>query len=94
MPWYLDAGFSRYAVYRLYIVIMDLHHNLHVKKSDHGISQDTVDSWNPAKQLRLVVYPIIYRVLYIHPVVGLGISEPSMLYVSFEKTHRDLKHQQ
>ena len=28
-------------------------------------------------QLRLVVYPIIYRVLYIQPVVGLGISQPS-----------------
>ena len=28
-------------------------------------------------QLRLVVYPIIYRVLYIQTVVGLGISEPS-----------------
>ncbi len=25
----------------------------------------TVDGWNPANQLRLVVYPIIYRVLYI-----------------------------
>ena len=28
-------------------------------------------------KLRLVVYPIIYRVLYIQTVVGLGISEPS-----------------
>ena len=26
---------------------------------------DTVDGWNPANQLRLVAYPIIYRVLYI-----------------------------
>ncbi len=25
---------------------------------------DTVDGWNPANQLRLVVYPVIYRVLY------------------------------
>ncbi len=25
----------------------------------------TVDGWNPANQLRLVVYPIVYRVLYI-----------------------------
>ena len=24
---------------------------------------DTVDGWNPANQLRLVVYPIIYKVL-------------------------------
>ena len=29
----------------------------------------TVDGWNPANQLRLVVYPIIYRVLYIPLVV-------------------------
>ena len=38
----------------------------------------TIDGWNPANQLRLVVeIPLIYRVL-IHPrVVGLGISEPS-----------------
>ena len=37
----------------------------------------TVDG-NPANQLRLVVFfPIIYKVLYIQPVVGLGISEPS-----------------
>ena len=26
---------------------------------------DTVDGWNPANQLRLVVFPIIYRVSYI-----------------------------
>ena len=28
---------------------------------------DTVDRRNPANQLRLVVYPTIYKVLYIHP---------------------------
>ena len=31
---------------------------------------DTVDGRNPANQLRLVVYPIIYKVLYIP--VGAG----------------------
>ena len=30
-----------------------------------GIGRDTVDGRNPTNQLRLVVYPIIYRVLYI-----------------------------
>ena len=41
-------------------------------------SRDTVDG-SPAftKQLRLVVYSIIYRVLAPFQVVGLGISEPS-----------------
>ena len=29
----------------------------------------TVDGGNPANQLRLVVYPIIYKVLYISQVV-------------------------
>ena len=49
---------------------------------------------NPANQLRLVVYPIIYRVLYILSVVGLGISEPSTVcvpiisFISFIKKHR------
>ncbi len=28
-----------------------------------NFSNSTVDSWNPASQLRLVVYPIIYKVL-------------------------------
>ncbi len=32
-----------------------------------GITRGTVDGWNPGSthQLRLVVYPIIYKVLYI-----------------------------
>ena len=30
-----------------------------------GYTDTTVDGRNPANQLRLVVYPIIYRVLYI-----------------------------
>ena len=38
---------------------------------------NTGDGRNPANQLRLVVYPMIYWVLYIQTVVGLGISEPS-----------------
>ncbi len=33
----------------------------YVSKQPH----DTVDGWNPANQLRLVVFPIIYRVSYI-----------------------------
>ena len=36
----------------------------------------TVDGRNPANQLRLVVYPIIYKVLYI-PGGDRRISEPS-----------------
>jgi len=32
-------------------------------------------------QLRLVVYPIIYKVSCIHTVVGLGISEPSTAFL-------------
>ena len=32
-----------------------------------GLSWNTVDGRNPANQLRLVVYPISYRVLFIHP---------------------------
>jgi len=32
-------------------------------------------------QLRLVVSPIIYKVLYIQPVVGNGISEPSTVAI-------------
>ena len=30
-----------------------------------GFFGGTVDGWNPANQLRLVVYPIIYKVVYI-----------------------------
>ena len=37
---------------------------------------------NPANQLRLVVYPIIYKVFYIQTVVANGTSEPSTRYVS------------
>ena len=38
---------------------------------------DTADGKNPVNQLRLVIYPIIYKVLAPSQVVGLGISEPS-----------------
>ena len=31
----------------------------------HEIQWNTVDRRNPASQLRLVAYPIIYKVLYI-----------------------------
>ena len=36
-----------------------------LQSKELGISWDTVDGRNPANQLRLVVYPIICRVLYI-----------------------------
>ena len=36
----------------------------------------TLDGRIPANRLRLVVYPIIYKVLYIQTVVSLGISAP------------------
>ena len=39
-------------------------------------SENTVDERNPANQLRLIVYAIIYRVLYI-PSDYFWISEPS-----------------
>ena len=42
---------------------------------------NTVDGRNPANQLRLVVYPIIYRVLYI-PGGDRRISEPSTVCIS------------
>ena len=35
------------------------------KNGSSSSSCDTVDGWNPANQLRLVVYPMIYKVLYI-----------------------------
>ena len=38
---------------------------------------DTADGKTPVNQLRLVIYPIIYKVLAPSQVVGLGISEPS-----------------
>ena len=38
---------------------------LSVDLKDVDVSRRTVDGRNPANQLRLVVYPIIYRVLYI-----------------------------
>ena len=44
---------------------------LSVDLKDVDVSWRTVDGRNPANQLRLVVYPIIYRVLYI-PGGGLG----------------------
>ena len=41
----------------------------------HGNLLDTVDGWNPANQLRLVVYPISCKGFStIQTVVGLGIS--------------------
>ena len=40
------------------------------------VHEDTVDGKNPANQLRLVVYPLIYKVFYIQTVVR-RISEPS-----------------
>ena len=45
---------------------------------DHG---HTVDGKNPANQLRLVVYPIIYRVLYIPG--GAGFLPSTVFYQEF-----------
>ncbi len=42
-----------------------------------GQEMRNVNRWNQKYQLRLVVFPISYKVLYIQPVVGNGISEPS-----------------
>ena len=44
-----------------------------------------VDGKNPANQLRLVVYPIIYNVLAPSQVVGDGIFEPSTVYSQGDK---------
>ena len=41
------------------------------RKQTHVPTNGTVDGRNPANQLRLVVYPIIYRVLYIPGGAGL-----------------------
>ena len=44
---------------------LDLHPNSRQLRGNFVNIEDTVDGWNPANQLRLVVYPIIYRVSYI-----------------------------
>ena len=41
------------------------------RRQTHVPTNGTVDGRNPASQLRLVVYPIIYRVLYIPGGAGL-----------------------
>ena len=41
-----------------------LRHRTHTCSFSDVISCDTVDGRNPANQLRLVVYPIVYSVLY------------------------------
>ena len=48
--------------------------------SDSHRPSATVDGRHPAHQLRLVVHPIIYKVLAPSQVVGLGISEASTSY--------------
>ena len=48
----------------------------------------TVDGRNPANQLRLVVYPIIYKVLYIPGCLGFLPPQVSCL-----KLHRSSLHQ-
>ena len=48
--------------------------------------RDAVDGSNPANQLRLVVYPIIYRVFStIQTVVGNGISEASTVLINVDR---------
>ena len=49
-----------------------------------SVSQShTVDGKNPENSPveGKVAYPIIYKVFYIQPVVGLGISEPSTVFL-------------
>ena len=46
-------------------------------------SRHTVDRWNPANQLRLVVYSHYFTGFYTSQVVGLGISEPSTVLPPF-----------
>ena len=49
-----------------------------VVQAGHTKPRDTTVGINPANQLRLVVFPIIYKVLYIHPRwFSRRISEPS-----------------
>ena len=49
-------------------------------KNRHFPKNDTVDAWNPANQLRLVLYPNIYKVLAPFQVVSRRISEPSTVW--------------
>ena len=58
----------------------DTLNNSAMKHQQHAFlanNTTTVDGRKPANQLKLVLYPMIYKVLYIQPVVGLGISEAS-----------------
>ena len=47
----------------------------------HTDINDTVGGWNPANQLSLVVYPTIYRVLYIQG--GAGFQPSTVLCCDF-----------
>ena len=49
------------------------------------MEDDTVDGWNPANQLRLVTYPIIYKVLAPSKRWLFGISEPSTVSRHFSE---------
>ena len=54
--------------FRIILIMFQEIRNLHI----------TVDGKNPANQLRLVVYPIIYRVLYIPD--GAGFQLPGLKF--------------
>ena len=63
-----------------------------------GIVRHTVDGWNPANQLRLVVFPIIYRVSYIPGGAGFQpstvVSESERIgvsFITFNETHRSFR---
>ncbi len=48
---------------------------------EQRVMHETVDGWSPANQLRLVVYPIIYNVLYIPGGAGFQPSTVSPRFV-------------
>ncbi len=55
-----------YSIYYLTFVVFFYPETVHVKSmsTKKEAKFHTVDGWNPANQLRLVVYPMIYRVLH------------------------------
>ena len=56
--------------------------NLETKSSKLYFSAASVDGRSPANQVSLVVYPVIHKVFFILSVVGLGISEPSAVWIA------------
>ena len=50
---------------------------------------DTVDGRNPANQLRLVVYPIIYKVLYIQTMIVWDFWTINSIFSRFQLVHEN-----